>query len=153
MRKRVYIINDNTQAVDALALVLRKAGYDIEAQFDDVNVVENVAKVSPQLIILDVIFSEDDSLGIDLARSLHNDSRTKKIPIVMLSAADGRESFARRFANRGCDEEWLSLTECLEKPVEPAQLLEVANRLCGEATVQPQQYVRRFGGRAQVILS
>jgi len=122
--KKVYIIDDDRDIVESISIVLKANGYDVSAQYDDEKVVENVTGLKPDLIILDVMFPEDSSAGFDIARQLKNNAACKNIPIIMLSAINERGAYPGRFSNEDADSQWLPINMYIDKPVQPAELLE-----------------------------
>jgi len=78
---------------------------------------EKMEARTPDLAILDVMFPEDASAGFALARSLRqrNDA-LRNIPILMLTAVN--EKFPLGFGAQNIDEEWLPVSDFLEKPVD-----------------------------------
>jgi DNA-binding response OmpR family regulator len=121
---KIYIIDDDRDIVESMSIVLKANGYEVLAQYDDENVVENVLKYNPELIILDVMFPEDSSAGFNIARDLKRDSKSENIPIIMLSAINERGSYPGKFSNEDVDDEWLPINMYLDKPVQPSELLE-----------------------------
>ena len=122
--KKIYIIDDDRDIVESVSIVLKSNGYEVSAQYDDENVVENVLKYSPDLIILDVMFPENSSAGFNIARELKRDGKSENKPIIMLSAINERGSYAGRFSNEDADKDWLPINMYLDKPVQPGELLE-----------------------------
>ena len=122
--RKIYIIDDDRDIVESISIVLKSNGYEVSAQNDDENVVENVLKYNPDLIILDVMFPENSSAGFNIARELKRDNKSENIPIIMLSAINERGSYAGRFSNEDVDEDWLPINMYLDKPVQPDELLE-----------------------------
>ena len=128
--KKVYIVDDDKNIVDALSIVLKSAGYEVGAQHDDKNVVPNVLAFGADLVILDVMFPEDSGAGFELARALKGDERTSRLPILMLSAINERGIYTGSFSNRDRDPTWLPVQEFVEKPVSPKALLAKVAALC-----------------------
>ncbi len=128
--KRVYVVDDDKDIVEAVSIVLESAGYEVGAQYDDKNVVANVAAFDPDLIILDVMFPEDSGAGFEMARALKSDDRTSGRPILMLSAVNDMGIYVGRFSNRDRDPSWLPVEEFAEKPISPQALLTKVELLC-----------------------
>jgi len=122
--KKVYIIDDDRDIVESISMVLKSNGYEVSAQFDDENVVENIKKNNPDVIILDVIFPENSSAGFEIAREIKNDSELINIPIIMLSAVNERGIYVGDFTNSDIDLSWLPVNLFLNKLVSPAELLQ-----------------------------
>jgi DNA-binding response OmpR family regulator len=128
--KRVYVVDDDKSIVESLSIVLESAGYEVGAQYDDKNVVDNVAGFSADLIILDVMFPEDSGAGFKLARALKADERTSRLPILMLSAVNETGTYTGSFSNRDVNPGWLPVEEFVEKPISPKALLARVELLC-----------------------
>lgn len=127
MAKKIYIVDDDRDMVDVLTTILTAHGYEIAYSYSAKEALENVHDVRPDLIILDVMFPEGSSEGFDVARAWGRDPAVKNIPIIILSAVN--EKYHLGFSNKDIDEDWLPVSEFLEKPVEPDKLLEMVERL------------------------
>ena len=130
--EKIYIIDDDQDIVESLTMVLKANGYEVLAQYNDEDVVENVTKYGPDLIILDVIFPEDSSAGFKIARELKGSPELIKIPIVMLSAVNERGIYMGRFSDQDIDQSWLPVNKFLEKPVQSQELLRLVKSLISE---------------------
>ena len=126
--KTIYIADDDHSIVESMQIVLESQGYHVEAQFDDENIVENIKRLKPDCILLDVIFPQDDGAGFRMAREIRADNETKDIPLIMLSAVNEKGSYAGTFSNRDRDQQWLPVDEFIEKPLEPTALLDIVNK-------------------------
>lgn len=127
MAKKILIIDDDKDIIEALQLVLESEGYEVESTTSTKGAVALVKQNNPDLIILDVMFPESSSEGFDLARELNRDDEAGKVPVLMLSAVNAR--FNLGFSNKDRDENWLPVAEFMEKPVQPAQLIERVQEL------------------------
>jgi CheY-like chemotaxis protein len=126
---KIYIVDDDHDIVESLTMVLTTNGYDVSAQHNEENVVENISKYGPDLIILDVIFPEDHSAGFKIAREIKNNPDLVKIPIVMLSAVNEKGIYMGRFSDQDIDQSWLPVNKFLDKPVKPNELLSLVKSL------------------------
>jgi|GEM_PF-2506617 len=97
------------------------------------DVVENVSKFGPDMIILDVIFPEDHSAGFKIARALKSDDKLVKIPIIMLSAVNEKGIFMGRVSDHDIDQSWLPVNKFLDKPVQPKELLQLVKSVLGNS--------------------
>ncbi len=131
-KKRIYIIDDDRDIVEAMTIVLRKNEYDVGAQYDNEDVERKVKAFGPDLIILDVMFPEDSSAGFTIARQLKGNSELAHIPILMLSAINEQGIYVGRFSNLDIDESFLPVSLFLEKPLKPNVLLERVHSLIGK---------------------
>jgi DNA-binding response OmpR family regulator len=130
-KKRIYIIDDDRDIVEAMTIVLKKNGYEVGAQYDDEDLEKNVKGFAPDLIILDVMFPEDSSAGFSMARLLKGNTELGHIPILMLSAINEQGIYVGRFSNLDIDETFLPVNMFLEKPLKPNVLLERVRSLLG----------------------
>jgi len=129
MGKKILIIDDDKDIIESLQLVLVSKGYDVQSTLTTKGAVELVKSITPDLIILDVMFPESSSEGFDLARELSRDEEARKIPVLMLSAVNAR--FNLGFSNKDRDENWLPVAEFMEKPVQPLKLVQRIEELIG----------------------
>ncbi len=125
---RIYIIDDDPDIIDFLTLVLEKEGYETGFQLVEDSAPENVYNFRADLVILDVIFPENDSAGFEIARELKHDARTKDIPIIILSAVNQMGNYSGTFSNKDKDEVFLPIEEFAEKPIDPASLLKMIKK-------------------------
>jgi len=121
--KKIYIIDDDRDIVESISMVLKANGYDVSAQYNDENVVENVLKYNPDLIILDVMFPENNSVGFEIAREIKGNDKLTNIPIIMLSAVNEKGIYVGRLTSQDINESWLPVNIFLDKPVQPKELL------------------------------
>ena len=121
--KKIYIIDDDRDIVESMSMVLKANGYEVSAQYNDENVIENVLKYNPDLIILDVMFPENNSVGFEIARDIKGNNKLTNIPIIMLSAVNEKGIYVGRLTSQDINESWLPVNIFLDKPVQPKELL------------------------------
>lgn len=132
--KKIYIIDDDRNIVEAMSIVLRAHGYDVLCQFNEDNVIENLVAKKPDLVILDVIFPQNATAGFEIAREIRKNQATASLPIIMLSAINEKGVYAGTFSNNDRDDAWLPIDEFVEKPIQNEQLLQkVKQVLAGRA--------------------
>ena len=110
----LLMTDDDEDFLVATAIVLRKAGHEVDTETQTDKVVERIRKRMPDLLILDVMFPEDASAGFDLARTIRRTFQDMKI--LMLTAVNTK--FPLGFNASDIDDEWLPVTDFLEKPVD-----------------------------------
>lgn len=128
---KVYIVDDDRDIVDSLTIILKSKGHEVASQNDENSVAKNAAGFNADLIILDVIFPENESAGFEMARELKEDKTTKDIPILMLSAVNERGVYPGSFSDKDRDDAWLPVERFVEKPIDPKTLIEKVNELLG----------------------
>lgn len=121
MAKKVLIIDDDFDLVEAMRITLEAAGFEvIDAQDGDVGL-EKIRKETPDLVILDVMMSSMDE-GFHVAYKIREEAAIKDTPIVMLTAVGNQTGFQ---FDPGKDADFLPVDAFLEKPVNPKNLVDV----------------------------
>lgn len=82
--KPILIIDDEKDIVDLIAYHLKQENFSVIFALDGPSGLEKAKKELPSLIILDLMLPGID--GKDICRALKNNSSTKSIPILMLTA-------------------------------------------------------------------
>ena len=113
----LIIIDDDEDFASAAAIVLRKAGHEVQIELGTASAVKSMEERRPDLAILDVMFPENSEAGFELARTMrHHNEKLKGIPILMLTAIN--QKFPLGFSSRDIDDHWLPVHDFLEKPVD-----------------------------------
>ncbi len=113
----ILIIDDDEDFSIAAATSLRNAGHEVQVELNINSAEKSMKKRQPDLVILDVMFPEDNSAGFSFARKMrHYNEKLKNIPILMLTAVNSR--FPLGFSPRDIDDTWLPVEDFLEKPVD-----------------------------------
>ncbi|PIE02593.1 MAG: response regulator [Acidobacteria bacterium] len=121
---KILIIDDDRDIVENLEMILEANGYDVAIKWDTDHLVEDVSRVNPDLIILDIMFPEDPQAGFNAARTLHKTKPLSKIPVILLSAVNQRSNMSFGFSDSDISDDFMPVKSFIEKPVEPAVLLE-----------------------------
>jgi len=113
----ILIIDDDEDFSFAAATNLRNFGHEVQVELDVKSAEKSMNNRRPDLVILDVMFPEDNSAGFSFARKMrHYDEKLKDIPILMLTAVNSR--FPLGFSSSDIDDTWLPVNDFLEKPVD-----------------------------------
>lgn len=129
----ILIVDDDLDIIDSLRMILEGNGHTVSVKTDPDNLVAGVKQVSPDLIILDIIFPEDPNAGFTAARELHRAEGVKDIPILLLSAVNQMSKMSFGFSENDISEDFMPVEGFIEKPVEPAVLIAKVNELLGAA--------------------
>ena len=114
---KILIIDDDRDFLESIKIMLKKDGHEVEAKYDAKDVIAKIKGTSPDLVILDVIFPENESAGFDIAREMRDPaSGVADIPVLMLTAINRK--FPLGFSKNDMDSDWLPVTEFLEKPID-----------------------------------
>ncbi|MHC4563315.1 MAG: response regulator transcription factor [Planctomycetota bacterium] len=127
----VLIVDDDEDFADAAATVLGDAGHDIQIELSTESALASMEATRPDLLILDVMFPEDTAAGFELARTIHQRQDLKGTPMLMLTAVNVK--FPLGFSSRDIDDEWMPVSEFLEKPVDFDVLLKKVDALLAKA--------------------
>ncbi|MCX7273912.1 MAG: phosphate regulon transcriptional regulator PhoB [Burkholderiales bacterium] len=84
MNARILIVEDEPAIAELIAVNLRHAGYTPVQAHDAASARQQIDSALPDLLLLDWMLP--DSPGIELARRLRADARTRELPIIMLTA-------------------------------------------------------------------
>jgi DNA-binding response OmpR family regulator len=113
----IMIVDDDQDFAETIALVIRNEGHEVQNKYDTESAFQSMKNKTPDLVLLDVMFPEDSSAGFELARTMrHEDEKLKKVPILMLTAINAK--FPLGFGPNDIDNEWMPVTDFLEKPVD-----------------------------------
>ena len=89
MKKKILIVDDETDMVDLVTLRLEAADYEVFAAYNGEEALEKAKTKNPDLILLDAILPMLD--GFQVCRHLKKDTNLTKIPIIMFSALTRKE--------------------------------------------------------------
>lgn len=113
----LLIVDDDEDFASTMATVLSKEDYEVQVELDIDNAIKSMENKPPDLAILDVMFPEDASAGFGLARKMrHEIDNLKNVPILMLTAINTK--FPLGFGPKDIDDNWMPVTDFLEKPVD-----------------------------------
>ena len=113
----VMIIDDDEDFAVAASTVLQGAGHEVEINLDTESATKSMEQRPPDVVILDVMFPEDSSAGFELARMMrHYNEKLKDVPVLMLTAVNSK--FPLGFGSRDIDDNWLPVSNFIEKPVD-----------------------------------
>jgi DNA-binding response OmpR family regulator len=122
---KILIIDDDRDIVDSMTVILTSSGHKVEVKPDTNDIVESVMQINPDLIILDIMFPEDQQAGFVAARTLRKckHDKVKNIPILVLSAVNQWSDMSFHFSDSDISDDFMPVEAFIEKPVEPKVLL------------------------------
>lgn len=111
--KKILIADDRSEVVELVKVALEGENYQILSASDGREALEKIRKMRPDLILLDIIMPKMD--GFEVLENLTNNSKTKDIPVIMLTAKGQKvdEQKGRR----------LGAQDYVVKPFSPSHLL------------------------------
>ena len=126
--KKILIIDDDIDLVEAMRLTLESAGFEVIDAQDGKKGIEKISSNSPDLVILDVMMGTQDE-GFHVAYQIKNNPETSDIPLIMLTAVGQETGFS---FDKEKDEDFLPVNEFLEKPIDPDTLIELVKKNLGQ---------------------
>lgn len=124
MSKKIMIIDDDIDLVEAMRITLETDNYEVIDAQEGQKGLEILKKEKPDLLILDVMMGTLDE-GFHIAYQIRNDEEIKDIPILMITAVGAQTGFKFDMQR---DEDFLPVNEFIEKPVNPQVLLDTVKR-------------------------
>ena len=124
MSKKIMIIDDDIDLVEAMRITLETDDYEVIDAQEGQKGLEILKKEKPDLLILDVMMGTLDE-GFHIAYQIRNDEEIKDIPILMITAVGAQTGFKFDMQR---DEDFLPVNEFIEKPVNPQVLLDTVKR-------------------------
>ena len=127
MAKKVLIIDDDVEYVEAITNLLDAKGYEVKSASNGTDGVAKAKAERPDLILLDVMMTTK-SEGFNVARALHADEALRVTPVIMITGVRREMNLPFGFEPDG---DWLPVKAVLEKPVKPEVLLRTIQEQIG----------------------
>jgi two-component system OmpR family response regulator len=119
----ILIAEDEPSILESLDFILRRAGWSIESVTDGDAVLEQVRRLQPRMLVLDVMLPKRS--GFDVLRQLRADIQTHSLPVLILTAKGQQQD--RRIA------EELGADSFVTKPYANAEVVGAVRELLGDA--------------------
>ncbi len=133
---RLLLIDDDARLTDMVGGYLRQNGYEVETAASLAAGRERLKHTVPDALLLDLMLPDGD--GLDFTRELRSDARTRRLPLLMLTARG--EPMDRIVGLE------LGADDYLPKPFEPRELLARVKALLRRAAPEAgEDEVLRFG--------
>lgn len=98
--RRILVVDDNTDAGDSLAMLLRKVGHEVAVSHDGAAAVELATIFRPEVVLLDIGLPGKD--GYEVARELRQGEATRAATLIGVSGY-GQEEDRQRASEAGFD--------------------------------------------------
>ena len=118
MAKKILIVDDDPDLVNAVTMILKSKKYEVAAAYGGNEGLAKAKAEKPDLIVLDVMMPDKD--GYTVCRELKADSALSKIPVLLLTAVASHVPTTRYTQQMGMETE---ADDYLDKPVEPEVLV------------------------------
>ncbi len=100
-RPHILIVDDKPQNIQILGKTLREHEYEITVANSGKQALKVVEKLSPDLILLDIMMPEMD--GFEVCTRLKNSANTKEIPVIFLTAYADSDNLIKGFESGAVD--------------------------------------------------
>jgi len=117
MSNRILIVDDTPANIQALATILKEKGYQISVATNGKQALDALARVSPDLILLDVMMPEMD--GFETCRRLKTAEPWRQIPVIFLTSKTETTDIVKGFE--------LGAVDYVAKPFNAHELLARVN--------------------------
>ena len=84
MARRVLLIEDEPNIIEAISFILSRDGFTVHTHQDGETAMAKVRAQPPDMIILDVMLPGRS--GFDILRDLRSEAATRDLPVLMLTA-------------------------------------------------------------------
>lgn len=122
---RVLIVDDDSRYLELLTFALESGRFEVKSTTDPQAIPALAVETDPDVIVSDVTMPGMD--GFELARLLHQDSRTRDIPLIFLTA--------RGQGVDKCEGQSVGAMEYLTKPFSPDDLIQSIRRVLSGSKV------------------
>lgn len=112
--KKIIVIDDDSSNLEVIGLILEHAGHYVHSYADSTDLLMNVDRIHPDLIIIDMMLNGED--GRELCKMLKSHPGFEEIPVLMISIGNKEHLIADCLADG-----------YIEKPFELEMLTMVVN--------------------------
>jgi DNA-binding response OmpR family regulator len=117
-RKKILIVDDERDIVQALTIRLKGAGYEVVSAFDGAQGVFVAHKETPDIILLDIRMPAGN--GFSVIERLKGSSHTNNIPVIFLTGSPEKNTEERALE--------LGARFYIKKPYDSEELLDAIKR-------------------------
>ncbi|MEE2636544.1 MAG: response regulator transcription factor [Acidobacteriota bacterium] len=132
---RILVVEDDPDIAELVGYHLARAGFDIDLSETGTDALERVRTEAPDLVVLDLMLP--GLSGLEVCRLMRDDSRTARVPIIMLTAR-AQEQDRIEGLELGAD-------DYVTKPFSPKELVARARAVLRRTPPDGSPDVLRFG--------
>jgi len=118
-KKKIMLVDDDPDFVDAVKTVLESADYEVNVAYDGEECMEKLKGFLPDLIVLDVMMPGKN--GYEVCEELKKHDEFVDIPVILLTAVASRVSTSKYTHAMGMS---TMADDYIPKPVQPEELLQ-----------------------------
>jgi len=124
MSRKVLLIEDEPNIIEAIRFLLTREGWDVETHSDGTDAVAVIRASAPDLVILDVMLPGKS--GMDILRDLRDLEELANLPVLMLTALG--QARDRELAEKA------GVSRFMTKPFSNTEVLSAVRDLLAQAT-------------------
>ena len=118
MAKKILLVDDDPDFVEAVSLILKPKKFDVVTAYDGIEGLKKAKSEKPDLIVLDVMMPEKD--GYAVCKELKSSPQMSQIPVLLLTGVASHVPTTRYTQEMGLETE---ADDYIDKPVEPEVLV------------------------------
>jgi len=112
-RKAVLVVEDDPEINSMVGAYVEMSGFEYRSALDGTTALKDAREHPPSAVVLDLMLPDID--GFEVCKRLRQEKRTRRVPIIILSALSGE---AEKRRGREC-----GANEYLTKPFSPDELM------------------------------
>ena len=121
MGKRVVLVEDEPNIIEAISFILNRSGWEVTAHSNGETALAAIRRAAPAAVLLDVMLPGRS--GYDILRDLRADPDLGAVPVLMLTARGQKKD--RELAGH------LGVTRFMTKPFSNAELVATLAEIAG----------------------
>jgi DNA-binding response OmpR family regulator len=126
MTKKILVVDDDPDILDAVTMILESQNYKVVTARDGIEALANLKAEKPDMMILDLLMPKMDGWAVCKELQDPRWSKYRGIPILILTSVREEASRRRYELETGLE---LDVDDYVEKPFSPDILLERVERL------------------------
>ena len=126
MAKRILVVDDDENILSLERTILEQKGFHVTTAAGGEEALKLLRAQVFDLVLLDVMMPDKD--GFEVCRQIKQDTRTKTIPVIFLTAKGGGEALAEGFES--------GAVMYINKPFTANKLLTIVNTMLEQAEQQ-----------------
>lgn len=119
-KKKIVVVDDEQNILDLVGMILEAEGFTVSKALNGTEGIKMAQKEHPDLVLLDIMMPEMD--GWVVYRKLKEDSKTKNIPVAMLTVK--AQTIDKEMAL-----DVIGVEDYITKPFTPDELVERVQKL------------------------
>lgn len=121
--KTLLVIDEDGDVALVVSEAVAGLGYRMERCQTLPGALELIRALSPDLVLVDVIFADDPAAGFGLARRIRQQPDLRDVPLILLGAPEELAELGFRFQASDIHGGWLAVEAFVPKPCSAAHLL------------------------------